>query len=117
MIVGVNPFMCARPVRRVRISREYLSIDELLTHSLVRAPNRSPYQRFARTHMDGFSFRELLPDRDNANPRDKVFDFPSRDDVYNRRLEWWVAKAGIEKHITSHIAWHTFSTLLITQGN
>lgn len=46
-----------------------------------------------------------------------MFDFPSRDDVYNRRLQWWVAKAGIEKHITSHIARHTFATLFVTQGN
>ncbi|MBK6420465.1 MAG: integrase catalytic domain-containing protein [Ignavibacteria bacterium] len=61
--------------------------------------------------------RELLPERCNARPNEKVFDFPSRDDVYNRRLQWWVAKAGIEKHITSHIARHTFATLLVTQGN
>jgi integrase len=61
--------------------------------------------------------RALLSDRGSARPGDKVFDLPSRDDVYNRRLQWWVADAGIDKHITSHIARHTFATLLISQGN
>jgi len=53
----------------------------------------------------------------NSKPADLVFMFPSRDDVYNRRLQNWVNTAGIKKHITSHSARHTFATLLITAGN
>ena len=46
-----------------------------------------------------------------------VFALPPLDDLYNRYLLKWAKAAGIEKHITSHTARHTFATLLITQGN
>lgn len=60
---------------------------------------------------------DLLGDRDKTKPNGLVFAFPSRDDVFNDRLLRWVKDAGIEKHITSHSARHTFATLLITMGN
>jgi len=59
----------------------------------------------------------LLPVRSSVNPDESVFAFPSRDDVYNSRLQRWVRAAGIEKHVTSHVARHTFATLLVTEGN
>ncbi|MDZ4745199.1 MAG: site-specific integrase [bacterium] len=46
-----------------------------------------------------------------------VFALPTTDDLFNRYLKRWVKVAGIDKHVTSHIARHTFATLLITQGN
>jgi len=46
-----------------------------------------------------------------------VFTLPPLDDLYNRYLLKWAKRAGIDKHITSHTARHTFATLLITQGN
>ncbi|MDZ4746497.1 MAG: site-specific integrase [bacterium] len=46
-----------------------------------------------------------------------VFTLPKTDDLFNRYLKRWVKVAGVDKHVTSHIARHTFATLLITQGN
>ena len=60
---------------------------------------------------------ELLGDRDKTKSNGLVFAFPTRDDVFNDRLLRWIKDAGIEKHITSHSARHTFATLLITMGN
>jgi len=59
----------------------------------------------------------ILPERVSSRGTDRVFSFPTRDDVYNDRLQRWVRTVGITKHITSHVARHTFATLLITQGN
>ncbi len=58
----------------------------------------------------------LLGERSSKKPA-PVFTLPTTDDLFNRYLKRWVKKAGIEKHVTSHIARHTFATLLITQGN
>lgn len=46
-----------------------------------------------------------------------VFTLPKTDDLFNRNLKRWASDAGIEKHLTSHTARHTFATMLITQGN
>jgi len=61
--------------------------------------------------------RELVGEQKKAKADDPVFDFPHGDDVFNSRLLRWVRSAGINKHITSHSARHTFATMLITQGN
>ncbi len=151
-IIGVSPFTYARPIKRVRTSRAYLTVDELRALFVTPTDHDMVKRSFLFACLTGLRIsdlraltwkgvqgaelritqrktgddvlvpisdqaRELLPGRNNARPNEKVFDFPSRDDVYNRRLQWWVAKAGIEKHITSHIARHTFATLLVTQGN
>jgi site-specific recombinase XerD len=151
-IVGVNPFVYAKPIKRVRTSREYLTLEELralhatpaqydmvkrsflfacltglrisdlrqLTWRNVQGAELKVTQKKTGDHVSvpiSDQARSLLPERGNARPGDRIFDFPSRDDVYNRRLQWWVADAGIEKHITSHVARHTFATLLVSQGN
>jgi len=61
--------------------------------------------------------REILGEQGKAKAGDHVFDFPYGEDVFNQRLLRWVKSAGIEKHVTSHTARHTFATMLITQGN
>jgi integrase len=151
-IVGVNPFVFARPIKRVHTNREYLTLDELralhatpaqhdmvkrsflfacltglrisdlrqLTWKNVQGSELKITQKKTGDHVSvpiSEQARSLLPVRGNAGIGAKVFDFPSRDDVYNRRLQWWVAEVGIEKHVTSHVARHTFATLLVTQGN
>lgn len=151
-IVGVNPFTFARPIKRVRTNREYLTLEELralhatpaqydmvkrsflfgcltglrisdlrqLTWKSVQGTELKVVQKKTGDHVSvpiSDQARTQLPERGNARPGDKVFDLPSRDDVYNRRLQWWVSEAGIEKHVTSHVARHTFATLLVTQGN
>jgi integrase len=151
-IIGVNPFTYARPIKRVRTSREYLTVDELRVLFATPTDHEMVKRSFLFACLTGLRIsdlraltwkgvqgaelritqkktgddvlvpisdqaRELLPERGNARYKEKVFDFPSRDDVYNRRLQSWVAKAGIEKHITSHIARHTFATMLVSAGN
>lgn len=151
-IVGINPFVFARPIKRVRTSREYLTLDELralkatpakyemvkcsflfacmtglrisdlrqLSWKNIQGSELRVYQKKTGDHVSipiSDQARALLPERGTANATDTIFDFPSRDDVYNRRLQWWAHDAGIEKHVTSHVARHTFATLLVTQGN
>jgi site-specific recombinase XerD len=48
---------------------------------------------------------------------DPVFDIPFSDDMFNRHLSRWALQAGIDKHVTSHIARHTFATMLVSAGN
>ena len=58
---------------------------------------------------------EFLPDRTNKADNDKVFDLKSN--VYvNAQLQAWAGLAGIKKHITFHIARHTYATLLLSLG-
>lgn len=151
-IIAHSPFTYSKPIKRVRTSREYLTLEELralhatpaqydmvkrsflfacltglrisdlrrLNWKNVQGAELKVTQKKTGDHVSvpiSDQARSLLPERGNARPGDKVFDFPSRDDVYNRRLQWWVADAGIEKHVTSHVARHTFATLLVTQGN
>ncbi len=59
----------------------------------------------------------LLGDTAQTIKSKPVFTLPSTDDLFNRQLGRWCKSAGIEKHVTSHTARHTFATLLITQGN
>jgi integrase len=60
--------------------------------------------------------RQILPEKGTAKNGDLIFAYPSRDDVYNDRLLKWIQSVGIKKHVTSHVARHTFATLLVTQG-
>jgi len=58
---------------------------------------------------------EFLPDRAGAADTDKVFYLPSGGFV-NVHLKAWAALAGVKKHITFHIARHTYATLLLSLG-
>lgn len=151
-VIAVSPFTYAKPVKRVRTNREYLTLEELRLlyntpseHDMIRRSflfacltglRISDLRQLSWKHVQGSELRieqkktgdhvsvpisdqarSLLSDRGSARLGDKVFDLPSRDDVYNRRLQWWVAAAGIDKHVTSHIARHTFATMLVSQGN
>ena len=58
---------------------------------------------------------EFLPDRAGAADTDRVFYLPSGGFV-NVHLKAWAALAGVKKHITFHIARHTYATLLLSLG-
>lgn len=55
-----------------------------------------------------------LPERHVQNDDECVF---SRLGEYtNKGLQLWAAQAGIKKHVSYHVARHTFATMLITFG-
>ncbi len=56
-----------------------------------------------------------LPKRGEAKDSDKVFNMREYPTVRGR-LKRWVDHAGIRKHITFHVARHTFATLMLTLG-
>jgi integrase len=58
---------------------------------------------------------EFLPNQAGAADTDKVFYLPSGGFV-NVHLKAWAALAGVKKHITFHIARHTYATLLLSLG-
>jgi len=60
--------------------------------------------------------RELLGTPDNDQRRATVFALPFSDDMFNRYLGKWSKAAGLDKHITSHVARHTFATMLVSEG-
>jgi len=54
-----------------------------------------------------------LPERGDAADSDKVFDLPTLTRVC-LILDAWAQAAGITKHITMHVARHTFVTMMLT---
>jgi integrase len=58
---------------------------------------------------------EFLPDRAEAKDGDKVFFLPSGG-YTNLQLKTWAALAGLKKHLTFHIARHTYATILLSLG-
>ena len=51
------------------------------------------------------------------NDSEKVFhDFPTCEAWHNDKIRKWAAKAGITKHVSFHVARHTFATLALGNG-
>lgn len=51
------------------------------------------------------------------NDSEKVFhDFPTCEAWHNAKIREWAAKAGIKKHVSFHVARHTFATLALANG-
>jgi len=58
---------------------------------------------------------KLLPDKGTAKDTDKIFSLPSN--MYaNLQLKAWAEVAGIKKHLTFHVARHTYATILLSLG-
>lgn len=47
---------------------------------------------------------------------DCVFNLPDKHGHVNNVVRTWVARAGIDKHVSFHVARHTFATMLLTNG-
>lgn len=61
------------------------------------------------------SARALLGER--GEDRDKVFaSLPSSPTNIRKHVAAWAERAGVGKHVTFHVARHTFATLLLTKG-
>ncbi len=61
----------------------------------------------------GKNASKFLRDNDSEN----VFhDFPSCEVWFTQKLKDWVAKAGIKKNVSFHVARHTFATLALGNG-
>lgn len=56
-----------------------------------------------------------MPDRGEASDTDKIFNLSEYHNV-RTHLQKWVKTTGIKKHITFHVARHTFATLMLTLG-
>jgi len=64
-----------------------------------------------------FPLEILEQQKRDGYQEDKIFDVIPSENKINNHLKIWKEKAGIKKHITFHIARHTFATLLLTFDN
>lgn len=61
----------------------------------------------------GKNAQKFLRDNDS----EKVFhDFPTCEAWHNDKIREWAARAGIKKHVSFHVARHTFATLTLANG-
>ena len=58
---------------------------------------------------------EFLPERVNAKDADHVFKLPSGG-YTNIQLKSWALMAGVKKHLTFHVARHSYATILLSLG-
>lgn len=65
---------------------------------------------------DAYIFNILRSDSDTDNIHEVGNDISGATARINKRLKTMAKKVGIEKNISTHIARHTFATLLITKG-
>jgi integrase len=93
-----------------------------LTWGKIQTDNGRYKLQYRQKKTGGFEYfplsgtaKELLKENsDIINlPNKPVFDLPCNDH-YNQVLKSWTKNAGINKHLTSHIARHTFATLALS---
>lgn len=60
--------------------------------------------------------KKWLPERETSQPDELVFKKFPTPNTLARYLNKWVENAGISKHVTFHIARHTFATLSLEYG-
>lgn len=68
-----------------------------------------------RIPLDRTAIQILADLQQVHNPDGPVFHLLSRT-IVSRDLHRWAAAAGIGKHLTFHVARHTFATLMVSQG-
>jgi integrase len=76
--------------------------------------------QFTQEKTGGIEYFELAPQAvallgEPAEADAAVFDLPSYDRI-NSAVKSWAKRAKIDKHVTFHVARHTFATLLLTHG-
>lgn len=79
---------------------------------------RYQVQKTRRRHSMPLSEEALtyIGNRDGAKAEDLVFDLPTWLSTTEETIQKWAADAGITKHVTFHVARHTFATLGLTSG-
>lgn len=59
---------------------------------------------------------ELIGERGNAKPGDRVFGDIRYPSDTNHSLRIWALRAGVDKHISFHVGRHTFAVMMLTLG-
>lgn len=57
-----------------------------------------------------------MPVRGDAKNDDCIFNLMAADSTHALHLSHWAKSAGITKHVTFHVARHTFATMMLTAG-
>lgn len=95
-----------------------------LTWGKIQPENGRHKLQYRQKKTGGFEYfplsetaNKLLKDDSNIInfPNKQVFKLPVLR-YYNYVLKQWAKKAGIGKHLSSHVARHTFATLALTNG-
>lgn len=84
------------------IDNDVIFLRQQKTKELVQIPLNANAKRFMPKKIFG---------------NDRVFyDHPTCEEWHNRKIREWAEKAGITKHISFHVARHTFATLTLSNG-